>query len=239
MAQVSVSTSPTTIAVTGTSQIRVTRSPQMASPSQVLISIGVQARSTETDRLLALKALQEKVVAVQQAIVQTGVPAANIQVRSYNVFSPSEGIRYPMVSSSASTREGNTSPVPARPILPPPPPAFILSQNLEVRASVDRLNAITQAAIGAGASSVNITSNPFSQSPTTQPDLPDTTAYAEAVRKATEQAQTAAQASAQGSGLKLGSVRSISVQSPAYSFNSPEGGYWRIQVNVVYNVAPQ
>jgi outer membrane protein OmpA-like peptidoglycan-associated protein len=184
-----------------------------------------------------MKALQEKVAAVQQAIIQTGVPVANIQVRSYSIFSPNEGIRYQLLPPSAPTRDSNTSSNPARPV--PPPPAFTLSQNLDVRAPTDRINAITQAAVGAGASSVNITSNPFSPQPSTQPDLPDTTVYAEAVRKATEQAQAAAQATAQGSGLRLGSVRSISVQSPSYSFNSLEGGYWRIQVNVVYNVAPQ
>ena len=47
-----------------------------------------------------------------------------------------------------------------------------------------------------------------------------------------------AQASAQAAGLKLGNIRSISVQPPMAIFTgpSPSASYWQVQVRVTYDI---
>ncbi len=237
-ARTQVASPSATISASGVSQIRL----QQASQTTPLVGllINIQERGTESNRQGAIGTLQERVKIIRQSIEQVGIPASSIQVKTYTV-SPSfeQQPRFrDAFSAPANASPGSASAqrLPMQASAPPIQP-LVLSQSLEVRTSSERLPVAMDAAIRAGANSVSVFSL-TSQGFAVQPDLPNATLFVNAVKEATQQAQASAQASAQSTGVKLGGLRSIAVQSPSFSYGSSEGAVWRVQVNLVYSVAP-
>ena len=237
-ARAQVSSFSATVSASGISQIKVQQAGQ-ATPL-VGLAINVQERGTESNRQGAINALQERVKVIRQAIEQAGIPAASIQDKTYTVspfFEPLQRFRdsFP-APANASPSSASAQRLPMQTSVPTQ--TLLLNQGLEVRTSSDRHPIVMEAAIRAGANSVNVFSS-TSQGFAVQPDLPDAALFVNAVKQATQQAQASAQASAQSTGVKLGGLRSITVQSPSFSYGSLEGAVWRVQVNLVYSSAPQ
>lgn len=234
-ARAQVSSSSVSVSASGVSQIK----PQQMSQATPLMGlvINVQERGAESNRQGAIDTLQERVKVIRRSIEQVGIPASSIQDKTYTVSPSFESQpRFRDFSPAPANASPGSAPAQRLPLQAPIQPLF-LNQSLEVRTSAERLPVVMEAAIRAGANNVSVFSS-TSQGFVVQPDLPDATLFVNAVKQATQQAQASAQVSAQSAGVKLGGLRSITVQSPSFSYGSSEGAFWRVQVNLVYNIVP-
>ena len=209
-----------TLSATGYGQVEV-RGERMPAWSPTVLNVTVTSRLMGTNQLPEVSAIQDKVVALQQALQKVGVPTSSIRVTNFNV-SPIYG-----------------------PVVPPPPgtPAasssirgYTINESLQVRTnSLEQLNTVLQAALKAGATSANLI-------PALPPDgffssePPTTEALTTAINQATLEAKTLAQASAKAAGVTLGSLRRVSIQ-PFPGLSTPNNSVWRVQVNVTYDIA--
>ncbi len=209
--QVSVSSSatglPQTLFATGVADLPVAQSP---SPPTFL-SMSVSERLVGTDREAAIRAVAEKVAAVRLALGKIGVPPANIEISNATVF--------PVYSN----------PLPSR---APSPEAYNVSENLQVfGVAPDKVDAVIQAALAAGAANANRTLG----GPARPPQL-DASAINQAVKQAANQAKTMAQAGAEGLGVTLGSIRNVQVQLPSFPVAAPGSVQFRVSVTVTYDI---
>lgn len=189
-------------------------------PEPRTLTVGVEVRTDGSDIPGAFKEVDAKIAAVRAALARVGVPDSAVRLQHFNIY-PQYGP--PPMKESA--------PVPPTKVLT----GYLVSETLQVEASGrDQLATAMAAAIAAGATSVNtfVPDNPQGQPP-------DTDALAAAVAQATGQAKALAQAAAQAAGVRLGRLRSLTVEAP-----SPFGAFgpelfprWRVQVAVTYDVA--
>jgi uncharacterized protein YggE len=204
---------------------------QAAGEAGYSLSVGVQQQSSGDDLQAAVQSAQDKVAAIQAAIEGAGVPADKIVMTGFNIGPSYPPYPIPVAKDSAAG---------SAPSIEPSPPdmqgsdGYMVSANLQVDAdSPEQLAAAMQAAIGAGATSVSTYGKGGPQEPPPNPDV-----LKPAIQQATEQAKAMAQASADAAGLKLGAIRSVSVQPPMAIFTgpSPSASYWQVQVKVTYDI---
>jgi uncharacterized protein YggE len=195
------------------------------------LSVGVQEQSSGNDVQAAVKAAQDKIAAIQAAIEDAGVPAGRIVMTGFNIGPSYPPYPVPVAKDSAAGSAPSIAPTP--PDIPGGS-GYMVNANLQVETdSPEQLAAAMQAAIGAGATSVSTFGKGGPQEPPPSPDVLKPT-----IQQATEQAKAMAQASADAAGLKLGDVRSLSVQPPMAIFTgpTPSASYWQVQVKVTYDI---
>jgi len=74
---------PQMISATGTADIPAVEGGQANLP--MMLNVGVQQQVAGADTQAAVKAVQDKVAAIKSALIGVGVPAASIQVTSFNM----------------------------------------------------------------------------------------------------------------------------------------------------------
>lgn len=197
------------------------------------LSVGVEERTEGNDVQAAVDAAQAKVDAIKAALQSAGIPAADIVVTNFNI-SPNWG--YPPMPVAADGAA--EAPAMSSRIAPDAggQNGYIVSANMQVdTTSADQLAEAMQAAIDAGATSVGTWGKGGPEAPPT-----DAAILEPAIKQATEQAKTMAEASAAAAGVDLGGIHSISVQPPMAIYTGPGPGasYWQVQVKVTYNIKP-
>lgn len=211
-----------TLSATGYGQVQVqVRGGGMPTWSSTVLNVTMTSRVMGTNQSPEISAIQDKVVALQQALQQVGVPTSNIRLTNFNV-SPIYG-----------------------PVVPPPPGTpgaspsirgYTINESLQVSTNnLEQFNAALQAALKAGATSANLIPT-LPPGGFFQPESPTTEALTTAINQATLEAKTLAQASAKAAGVTLGSLRRVSVQ-PFPGLSTPNNSVWRVQVNVTYDIA--
>lgn len=187
-----VNTTKTDIGVSGTGRVSVT-------PDTAVASVGMEI--TAATLAAATNEASEKMKAVLDAIKALGVDAKDIQTSSYNV--------YPITNSP---KEGET----------PQITGYRVSNIVTVKIrKIDDVGKVLDAALGAGANSVNSVYFMVND-PSKAQDEARTAAVKNAMAKAQELAAAA--------GVKLGAVISIS---------DVQGGVYPIYKTEMYSPAPQ
>jgi uncharacterized protein YggE len=212
--QVSVSSSaaglPQTLFATGVADLPIAQVVQPpAAPTALLVS--VSERSTALDRDAAVRVSIEKVAAVRAALEKAGVPSGN------------------MVISNASVNPIFGG---AGPGSPPTLQGYSVTESLQVLGlSPDKVDAVIQTALAAGAANANRNVGGPARSPQF-----DASAINQAVKQAAIQAKTMAQAGAEGLGVTLGSIRNVQVPLPSLSVAAPGFVQYRVSVTVTYDI---
>lgn len=209
---------PAVISATGVGQVGVAAGPQVNT-----LNVGVH-QQVDGDPEGAVQSVQQAMEKVRAALIeQLKLPDSAVQVMNYNIY-PTYGPMAPQPVSSG---------VPAPDV--PTVQGYNIDENLQVDITgPEQLAKAMKIAIAAGATSVNSYTRGG-------PDaaMPDAAAIAPAVAQATAQAKALAQASADAAGLKLGKIRSVSVQPPMPWYNGgPGASGWRVNVTVTYDIAP-
>jgi uncharacterized protein YggE len=209
--QVSVSPSatglPQTLFATGVADLAIA---QVVQPPAALL-VSVSERSTALDRDAAVRVSIEKVAAVRAALEKAGVPSGNIVISNASV-NPIFGGAGPGSS----------------PILQ----GYSVTESLQVLGlSPDKVDAVIQAALAAGAANANRNVGGPARSPQF-----DASAINQAVKQAANQAKTMAQAGAEGLGVTLGSIRNVQVQLPSFPVAAPGFMQYRVSVTVTYDI---
>lgn len=169
------------------------------------LTVSVQEQVSGSDVAAAVRTARQKAQSIEAALGRLGVPAATVRITNLSISGPPAGPRGPVM----------------------------LTLQVDV-AGTEQLLAAMEAALEAGAHSVNI----YTKGPAHQAPPPDARASAAAVAEAIAQAQALARRSAEAAGLVLGEVRGVEVYAPSLGYGGPgPSGQWRIQVEVTYAVA--
>lgn len=172
-----------------------------AGGSATTLNIGIQSQNN-ADVRTALADARARIAAIRDAVHRAGVPLSQITEQNLNIWANGN----PKVTNS-NVNDGLTVTITDASLVDP---------------------AIT-AAVGAGASNLNLWSSAGTSAATPTDDQVRT-----AITKATAQAHSMAQAVAQGAGVALGKMRASAVQAPAICPWAPGGPQLVVAVTVTY-----
>lgn len=222
------------VSATGVATVQGAAASQGSGPQT--LNVGVRVQVQGDDIQFGVQQANQKVDAVEAALVKAGVDQSAIQVQNFNI-----GPQYgpPVVYAKTVPEAGQPLPPPP-PNLPPfqqKPSGYAVNENFRVSVSgVDQLAAAMSAVIAAGATNVSTFSPCCAQtgSPPSGDALPS------AIAQATSQAKAEAQAAAQAAGVTLGALHSVTVQAPFQQgpFGPGMTPNWRVQVAVSYEIGP-
>ena len=180
---------------------------------QFTVTVYLQARANDADLRSAVEAADQKAVTVRASVQALGISPAHIRTVSMNV-SPEYGP--PPAAGGGPVIRGYT-----------------VNRSLQVDVSdPDQSDAVMRAALTGGATSVSAFP---SAAPMTSPGE---AALGPAVGRATRQAEAAVRAAAAQLGVSLGPLQRVMVGPPHPIFARPGEGVWRVEVTVIYALAP-
>lgn len=184
-----------------------------AAARQLTVTVYLQTRANGSDLRSAVEAADRKAAGVRASVQALGISPLHIRT----------------MAMSVSPEYGPTPSPGDEPVIR----GYIVNRTLQVDTSGPPLgDAVMRAALTGGATSV-------SAFPSVQRmAVPGEAALAPAVGQATRQAEAAVRAAAAQLGVSLGPLQRLTVGPPHPVFVRPGEGLWRVEVTVIYALAP-